>query len=108
MFNFSRFSAGFVIGFGTGFVSRDLMSSGPSIVKPVIKGFMKAGVNLLEKSRESIAGFAETIEDLLAEVRSEQVTKETPKAASKKASTAPATATSEPAKAVKASAAQKA
>ncbi len=106
MFNFSRFSAGFVIGFGTGFVSRDLISSGPSIVKPVIKGFMKAGVNILEKSRESIAGFAETIEDLLAEVRSEQVAKETPKAAPKKASTA--TVASEPAKAVKASAAQKA
>jgi len=89
-------------------VSFDLMSSGPSVVKPVIKGFMKAGVTLLEKGRESVASFAETLEDLLAEVRSEHVTQQTPKKSAKKSAAATPVANSEPAHVVKPAAAQKA
>lgn len=108
MFNLSRFSTGFVLGFGAGFVSRDLLSNGNSVVKPVIKGVMKAGVTLMEKTRESVAGVAETLEDLLAEIRSEHLAKEGPKNTSAKRAGATAAApVTEPAKTVKATAAQK-
>jgi hypothetical protein len=71
MFKNSRFSTGFVIGFGAGFVSRDLMASSGSVFRPLVKGFLKTGVALAEKGRESLAHVLETVEDLLAEVRSE-------------------------------------
>ena len=102
MFNLSRFSTGFVVGFGAGFVTRDLLSSESSMVKPVIKSFMKAGVTLLEKTRESVAGVSETLEDWFAEIRSEHITKAESQTAVKATATA-----AEPAKAVKATAAQK-
>ncbi len=94
MFKLSKFSTGFMVGFGAGFISRDLLSNGSSVLKPVIKGFMKAGVTLVEKGRESIAGFTETLEDLMAEVRSEHFSKASSAAA-------PATAEATPAPAVK-------
>ncbi len=72
MFKNSKFSAGFFVGFGVGFVSRDLLSTENSMTRPVVKGFIKAGVNLMEKGRESVAHLFETVEDLLAEVRSEK------------------------------------
>jgi len=100
MFNLSRFSTGFVLGFGAGFISRDLLSNGSSVVKPVIKGIMKAGVAILEKTRESVAGVAETLEDLLAEVRTEHFAKESSGTASKRAG-ATAAASPETAKNVK-------
>ncbi len=72
MFKSSRFSSGFLLGFGAGFVSRDLMSTNNSMMRPVVKGFIRAGTTLIEKSRESVAHMFETLEDLLAEVRSEK------------------------------------
>lgn len=107
MFNLSKFSTGFVLGFGAGFISRDLLSNGSSVMKPIMKGFMKAGVTMMEKTRESVVGFTETLEDMLAEVRSEHFAKEGPQRAASKRSSATATTASEPAKAVKATAAHK-
>ncbi len=72
MLKTSKFSSGFMLGFGVGFVSRDLLSVENSMTRPVVKGFIKAGVTLLEKGRESVAHLFETVEDLLAEVRSEK------------------------------------
>lgn len=72
MANNSKFSSGFLVGFGVGFVSRDLLSTQNSMMRPLVKGFIKTGVNLLEKGRESLAHMFETVEDLLAEVRSEK------------------------------------
>lgn len=72
----SRFSTGFLVGFGAGFVSRDLLQPENSMTRPLIKTFLKTGVTVLEKGRESLAHMFETIEDLLAEVRSEKKTKD--------------------------------
>lgn len=107
MFNLSRFSTGFVLGFGAGFISRDLLANGSSVMKPVIKGFMKAGVTVLEKTRESVVEFTETLEDMLAEVRSEHFAKQSPKRPPVKRPSSAATATTEPVKANKATAAHK-
>lgn len=98
MFNLSKFSTGFVLGFGAGFVSRDLLANGSSVMRPVMKGFMKAGVTVMEKTRESVVEFTETLEDMLAEVRSEHFSKQGPKRAPVKRAGATAAAASEPAK----------
>lgn len=76
MLKASKFSTGFLVGFGAGFVSRDLIANGSSYFKPSIKGVMRVGMKLVEKGRESIASFTETLEDLMAEVRSETITPE--------------------------------
>ncbi|HYX32716.1 MAG TPA: DUF5132 domain-containing protein [Oligoflexus sp.] len=94
MFNLSKFSTGFVLGFGAGFISRDLLANGSSVMKPVMKGFMKAGVTVMEKTRESVVEFTETLEDLLAEVRSEHFANQAPKRSPVKRSTTTATAES--------------
>jgi hypothetical protein len=106
MFNLSKFSTGFVLGFGAGFVSRDLLANGSSVMRPVMKGFMKAGVTVMEKTRESVVEFTETLEDMLAEVRSEHFAKQGPKRAPVKRAGATAATASEPAK-VKSTAAHK-
>lgn len=72
MFNSSRFSSGFLLGFGAGFVSRDLMSANNSMMRPLVKGVIRAGYTLVEKGRESVAHMFETVEDLIAEVRTEK------------------------------------
>ncbi|MCX6127806.1 MAG: DUF5132 domain-containing protein [Proteobacteria bacterium] len=76
MFQFSKYSTGFLLGFGAGFVSRDLISNGPSMLRPLVKGVMKMGVTVLEKTRDTIAQMVESAEDLMAEVRSEQRSKQ--------------------------------
>ena len=75
MLHLSRFKSGFLFGFGAGFVTRDVISNGPSIFRPVVKGFIKAGVILVNKSRESMVNLMENVEDLFAEIRSEQFQK---------------------------------
>lgn len=74
MFNSSRFGSGFILGFGAGFVSRDLMSANNSMMRPLVKGIIRAGYTLVEKGRESVAHMFETFEDLVAEVRTEKTT----------------------------------
>ena len=61
----------FLIGFGAGFLARDILASEESFTRPLVKGVLKTGHVLLQKGRESFAHFAETIEDLLAEVQAE-------------------------------------
>ena len=67
----SKFKNGFLLGFGAGFVTRDLLNKGPSIFRPAVKSFIKIGFKLSEKGRESLANLMETTEDLFAEVRGE-------------------------------------
>ncbi len=71
MFGKSKFSGGFLIGFGAGFVARDLLLDQASICRPFAKSALKTGYVLFEKTRESIAFALETVEDLFAEVRDE-------------------------------------
>lgn len=71
MFRFTGFSSGFLLGFGAGFVSRDLLASDASYVRPFVKGAMKTGMNAWEKGLETLSSLAETLEDIMAEIRSE-------------------------------------
>lgn len=71
MFSISSFTAGFVTGFGTGFISRELASTGTTVFRPMVKGTMKTAVALFQKGRNALANMGESFEDLVAEVRSE-------------------------------------
>ncbi len=71
MFSIPSFSAGFAVGFGTGFISRELVTTGTTIFRPVVKGTMKTAVALFQKGRGAVATLGESFEDLVAEVRSE-------------------------------------
>lgn len=65
------FSMGFIAGFGTGFLSRELVSTGAAVLRPVTKIAVKSSMIVFEKSRETLAHFSETLEDLVAEAKSE-------------------------------------
>lgn len=78
MFNIPSFGFGFVIGFGAGFVSREITSATKATIKPVAKEVIRSGMQALDKSREAFAHIGEAIEDLVAEVRSEKARTETP------------------------------
>ena len=69
MFGGPSFFGGFLVGFGTGFVSREITRIGLAVAKPLTKSFVKAAVSSLEKGKESIAYFGESFEDLVAEVK---------------------------------------
>lgn len=68
----SKLGGGFVVGFGAGFIARDLMLENASIFRPFAKGFLKLAYGTFEKGRESFAHTFEAIEDLLAEVQAER------------------------------------
>ncbi len=71
MISFPKLPHSFLIGFGAGFLARDILASEESFTRPLVKGVLKAGHALLTKGRESFAHFSETLEDLLAEVQAE-------------------------------------
>jgi len=71
MFNLTSFGLGFVAGFGTGFVSREIVNASKDALKPLAKEVMRSGMQIIEKSRETFAHVGEALEDLFAEVRSE-------------------------------------
>ncbi len=71
MIRFPKLPNSFFLGFGAGFLARDLLASDESFTRPLVKGVLKAGHSLLLKGRESFAHFTETLEDLLAEVQAE-------------------------------------
>jgi hypothetical protein len=61
----------FFLGFGAGFLARDLLASEESFTRPLIKGVLRVGHSLLTKGHESFAHFRESLEDLFAEVQAE-------------------------------------
>lgn len=71
MLSIPSFSMGFVAGFGTGFLSREIVSSGAAVLRPITKIAVKSSMVIFEKSRETLAHFSETLEDLVAEAKSE-------------------------------------
>jgi hypothetical protein len=44
-----------------------------TVGRPLAKSFIKGGLMLYEKSREAVAGAGEVMEDLIAEVRAEEM-----------------------------------
>jgi len=71
----TRFRNGFLVGFGAGFVTRDVLGNGPSIFRPLVKTTIKAALALSHKTQEVMVGLLENAEDLVAEIRSENVAK---------------------------------
>ncbi len=63
------FGGGFVVGFGTGFISRELAMLTMAIAKPLAQTMVRASMLGIERSKESLAHLKETFEDMMAEVR---------------------------------------
>lgn len=60
---------------GGGALVVGLIVAGPTIMRtarPVLRGGIKRGLEAYDKARTAIAEFAEDVEDLVAEVRSDQ------------------------------------
>lgn len=77
MFGGAGFGSGFLVGFGTGFVSRELAMFTMAIAKPIGKTLMRAGVMGIERGRESLAYLKESFDDMVAEVREGMEMRET-------------------------------
>lgn len=67
----ASFGVGFVAGFGTGFLSREVFPFAREILNPISRVTMKATVKVLEKSREGLSRMGEAVEDIFAEVKQE-------------------------------------
>jgi hypothetical protein len=71
MFNLQSFGVGFVTGFATGLITRELTAVSATALKPIARGIVKSGYMAAHKVRESLALVGEAIEDIAAEVKSE-------------------------------------
>lgn len=71
VFGTSSFTGGFLVGFGAGFLSRELLHLGVAAMRPLSKVVIRTGLSAYERGRESVAYFTESFEDLIAEVRSD-------------------------------------
>lgn len=73
--NVPSFAAGFVAGFGTGFISREVARVGVAGLRPVTKSVIKSGMLAVERCREALSIAGETFEDLVAEARADMANK---------------------------------
>lgn len=71
MIGIPNFGLGFAAGFGVGFVTRDLASASESMVRPFVKFLVKSSMRAMEKTKETMAHFSESFDDLVAEARTE-------------------------------------
>lgn len=71
MFNVQSFGVGFITGFATGLVTRELTAVTGTALKPLARGVVKSGYMAAQKVRESLALVSEAIDDIAAEVKSE-------------------------------------
>ena len=65
------FSLGFMVGFGTGFMAREIFPVMKELGTPIARITSKSGVKVFEYTREAIARIGENLEDIVAEVRAE-------------------------------------
>ena len=65
------FVAGFVTGLGAGVTFREIVPTLGSVARPLVKSTIKSGYFAFEKSRETMAHMGESIQDILAEAKSE-------------------------------------
>ena len=70
----SNIITGLAAGVGATLLAPVLLPFLASIVRPATKAAIKGGVVLYEKGRESLAEFSETVDDLVAEAKSEMET----------------------------------
>ena len=65
------FTVGFTVGFGAGILARDVFPYLMKIARPLTKEGLKLGIRSLEKVRENMAHFGETLSDITEEVKVE-------------------------------------
>jgi cell pole-organizing protein PopZ len=66
-----KFVVGLCLGIGAGIAGRELAPAVKRIGKPFAKAAIKGGIQALEKGIEVASHMGETLEDMIAEVRSE-------------------------------------
>jgi hypothetical protein len=66
-----KFIVGLCLGIGAGIAGRELAPAVKRIGKPFAKAAIKGGIQALEKGIEVASHMGETLEDMVAEVRSE-------------------------------------
>jgi cell pole-organizing protein PopZ len=66
-----KFIAGLCLGIGAGIAGRELAPAVRRIGKPFAKAAIRGGIQALEKGIEVASHLGETLEDIVAEVRSE-------------------------------------
>lgn len=71
IFSGPGFVGGFVVGFGTGFVSREIGHAGLAVIRPLTRATLRAGMMAYEKGREYIERAGERLDDVIAEVNEE-------------------------------------
>jgi len=69
------FAGGFITGFISGFASRELVGLAIKYGKPIITSMKKYGEEIFEMSKENLAHMGESLEDFVAEVRSDMTKK---------------------------------
>jgi hypothetical protein len=79
------FMLGFTVGFGAGVMARDYLPAVRTAARPATKIFLRGGMKMMEKARETMARVGEAFQDIAAEVstelRSEREPSVSPKAA---------------------------
>lgn len=71
MFSLQSFGVGFITGFATGLITRELTAVSATALKPLARGIVKSGYMAAHKVRESLALVGEAIDDIAAEVKSD-------------------------------------
>lgn len=67
----NKMITGLAVGIGAALLAPVIVPIATSILRPLAKSVIKGGILLYEKGRETGAELAETLEDLVAEARSE-------------------------------------
>ena len=71
IFSGSGFAGGFIAGFATGFCTREISRFVIKVSKPVSKKATEFGTEVFERGRETVAHMGETLEDFIAEIKSD-------------------------------------
>jgi hypothetical protein len=61
-----------MIGAGTAWAARELLSPFGEVLRPLAKAGLKSGLQAAERGREAVARLAEMVDDLMAEVQAER------------------------------------
>ncbi len=67
--SFASFGVGFVVGFGSGFFSREALPVAREVIYPLSRVTIKSAVKAFENAREALSRMGEAVEDIFAEVR---------------------------------------
>lgn len=61
----------FIVGFGTGLMTREVVLGMQKVLRPMVKNLLKAGYISFQKGSEGIGKVGESFEDMIAEIKNE-------------------------------------